>query len=1144
MNRKRKNLWRTNGGLLCFVDVSGFTPLAEKLAKLGPEGNEYLTELLNRFFGALTEEVSGAGGHILQFGGDALWAYFQNAEAGESACRGMLRRVENLGEHTFGERRYRLRVSLAAARGMELELWRVGPERGHLVLRGDAVAKVSRAEKLVGPGEHAVLHGEAKGTSRAKIAPFLADRPQPPQHQAGLRPTTAVFALLPQSPTPDDLDELVVEAHRMCERYEALLAKIVPLAERQATLILLGTPRAHDDDPRRGVDLALELVRDLELTGAAVASGYVYVGPVGGVSAWEYTAIGDPVNLAARLLDSTGPGQVLVAEETSRLCGADVDFELAWRKRVRGKTGEITAWLALGRSGGLKPARLRYGLIGRKEELARIDSLLERGFGVLYIMGEAGIGKSCLLAEAENRARTAGYRTVAGEVDRMHRDFGLLQSVFENLAGVLDTDTPGSTTEKLDTLFEKELPERPVLDRRRWRTVIGALVFHLETDRRVISGYAPEVLQNSLAEGVTVLVKKLAGDGLFLAFDDLHLADESSLGVLENALGVRGEEDGPVLVATARGEGRFAEAARRPFSALGAEEMALGDLGDDVWGIGDELLDGLPLEDDVRRLILERAQGNPFFLEQLVLDLIERGFIVRRGDRWVAGDGYLPDRLPANVFATILARVDRLHPASAEILRVASVIGQRFDERIIETLLPGKLETLGEAESTGLAVRDEKEELAYLFRHTLVREVTYRSLLVEQRKKLHHDVARAMIDLNEPPGEIAVHLERAERTAEAAEYHLKSAEAKKDYGSYSPAEGEARRSLELALEIDDPVLANGARLALADILTQLGRSGESLLLLEEAYAGSQELGDDHLAVKVCRLAVMSLIRLGRAAEINCWIKRAEEAAADDLFLRISIAPIRCYPYMFAQRYPEALRIVEEAARLFPDPVTDEEVRAMAIVHGNLGMLYTYTRELKNAELSLRRALELAEGTGDRSLVLDYRLNLSVLLTEQERFAEARSIQLKCIDEYEEMGYHQGHSTALYNLAQIEWELGEEDRAVEDLEKSLSIARRIRNAHRTARTASVLAYCLARRGRLEGARELADESVRLYEEHRFDNKVGLVYAIHAYLDACAGDAESAKRYLGLAEGCPAVDSRPSLDEVVSRTKAELGEPDDA
>ncbi|MCX7021204.1 MAG: hypothetical protein NTW26_02815 [bacterium] len=155
-------LWRAEGGLLCLVDVTGFTPLTEELTKLGPEGNEHLTGLLNAFFGALTEEVASGGGHTLQFGGDAYWAYFQNADAGERACRRMLRRVAGLGEQMFGKRRYRLEADLVAASGMELELWRVGPDRCHLVLTGDAVVKVSRAERLVGPGEYAFLHGRRR----------------------------------------------------------------------------------------------------------------------------------------------------------------------------------------------------------------------------------------------------------------------------------------------------------------------------------------------------------------------------------------------------------------------------------------------------------------------------------------------------------------------------------------------------------------------------------------------------------------------------------------------------------------------------------------------------------------------------------------------------------------------------------------------------------------------------------------------------------------------------------------------------------------------------------------------------------------------------------------------------------------------
>ena len=118
-NQSPDKRWRAKGGLTCLVDVTGFTPLTEELTRLGPEGNEYLSGLLNAFFGALTDEVAQAGGHILQFCGDALWAYFSNADAGERACRRMLRRIQELGEHTVGGRKYKLEASLAAARGLE-----------------------------------------------------------------------------------------------------------------------------------------------------------------------------------------------------------------------------------------------------------------------------------------------------------------------------------------------------------------------------------------------------------------------------------------------------------------------------------------------------------------------------------------------------------------------------------------------------------------------------------------------------------------------------------------------------------------------------------------------------------------------------------------------------------------------------------------------------------------------------------------------------------------------------------------------------------------------------------------------------------------------------------------------------------------
>ncbi|HDR06203.1 MAG TPA: tetratricopeptide repeat protein, partial [Candidatus Coatesbacteria bacterium] len=459
--------------------------------------------------------------------------------------------------------------------------------------------------------------------------------------------------------------------------------------------------------------------------------------------------------------------------------------------------------------------------------------------------------------------------------------------------------------------------------------------------------------------------------------------------------------------------------------------------------------------------------------------------------------------------------------------------------------------------------------------HSLVREVTYRSLLVDERRKLHRDVARAMVELDESgrgasyaPGEVAVHFDLAGCPSAAAGYFLKSYEAKKNYGSYDQAEKEAQRALELAQEpsaasyapgkIQDPMLAERARLALADVLSLLGRAEESLPLLERAFSGSMELenranrakramppanramppANTRLAVKVCLLAVQSLCRLNRAGDIGVWVQRARRAAGDDPFLEIEIAVISSYPDMFAGNYEQAAKILEQAAALLPDPRTDEEIQAMALVHGNLAILYSYMHLRSESEHQFRRAIELAERTGDRSLVLDNRLNLSFLLMTESRLEDALEMQRRCAEDYEAMGYHLGLSQALFYAARIELELGEGKRAAADLEKSLAVSRRIHDEAHIARTALFLGYHLTRSGRLDEAFSLIDEALRLYEKNDFDKKKGLAYAVRAYHDARAGEADSARRFLKLAEENPVVDSKPPQDEVLKLAREEL------
>jgi len=158
--------------------------------------------------------------------------------------------------------------------------------------------------------------------------------------------------------------------------------------------------------------------------------------------------------------------------------------------------------------------------------------------------------------------------------------------------------------------------------------------------------------------------------------------------------------------------------------------------------------------------------------------------------------------------------------------------------------------------------------------------------------------------------------------------------------------------------------------------------------------------------------------------------------------------------------------------------------------------------------------------------------------------EALEILHRCVEEYEAMGYHQGLSMALFNMAQIEVRLNDGEGAIRDFGKSLHFARRTKDIPRVARTASLLGYHLTRHDQLGKAKGLIDEALRLYEEHDFDNQKGLMYAIRAYFDARTGDAESARRYVRFAEENPVPDSQPPQGEVLDLVRDALGRAENA
>jgi predicted ATPase len=435
-----------------------------------------------------------------------------------------------------------------------------------------------------------------------------------------------------------------------------------------------------------------------------INTGPVVVGMVGTDTAHEYTAMGDAVNIAARMQATARAGSVLVTAATYRFVSPLVDAVDVGSLELKGKTEAIQAYeisgVKAGRTGTRGVLGLRSPLIGRDAQLARLRELfgvVRAGQGrVTCILGEPGIGKSRLLAElrADVERTDGSVRWIEGRCLSYGETlpYHLVLDLVRSLIGVTGSADESQVAESLQTFLRDVLGDG-------WAETyayLGHLLsLRLTPDQQsLLTVLEIEAIKRYVASLILVLRAVSLRGPVVLVCDDLHWADLASVDTLLQALPSLASL--PVLcILSSRVERgspgwRMIAGARDVFGDA-LTEIRLDPLStEDSRALVSNLLQIESLPADARDQILAKAEGNPFFVEEVIRMLIDRGAIVRDGDRWIAtervGDMNIPDTLQG----LLLARIDRLPQESRRTLRVASVIGRQFGVTILERLLEAK----------------------------------------------------------------------------------------------------------------------------------------------------------------------------------------------------------------------------------------------------------------------------------------------------------------------------------------------------------------------------------------------------------------------------------------------------------------------
>ena len=666
--------------------------------------------------------------------------------------------------------------------------------------------------------------------------------------------------------------------------YEGTVARLMG----DAILAFFGAPIAHEDDAARAVLAGLEIVRSIKPYSekiekrfgmqvnvrVGINTGTVVVGTVGSDLRMEYTAMGDAINLAARMEQTAAPGTVQIAHDTYKLVAPLFQVEELGGISVKGKEEPVPAYRVIARKA--TPGRVRGVagltsiLVGRDTEMATLQEILENaqhGVGhIVSLQSEAGLGKTRLIEEIQNKWRdnpALDWYALSSLSYESGHAYGMFQNLVRRLNNIGWEDSNADARVKLETMLARIEPAK----RARAAQVLEILLGLPDTSGLpLLEG---DAFQRELFAVMELLARQTfsAKPGV-LVIDDLHWSDAASVELLLSLLPLTNElpfvllyalrpmRDAPGWRVSQKASDefshRFTELKLRPLSN---PETAL---------LVSTLLGGIEIPRDLMQKILERTTGNPFFVEEVVRTLIDNGSFVREETtgKWMVTQQSETFEIPESLQALLAARIDQLEEMTRHTLQLSAVIGRSFYLRVLKAIadagqdLDYHLGVLQRLELIGEAAR--LPEVEYRFRNPLTQEVAYKTILLKQRREFHRRVAEIMEALyadrlDDYASFLAHHFAASDLYGKAIEYLRRAAQRAVALYAYQDAIQGLRAALAL---MPAQAAANALKAELLEELADAYRLvrdfGQASTLYQEALALAQELNESN-SIFVTRL---------------------------------------------------------------------------------------------------------------------------------------------------------------------------------------------------------------------------------------------------------------------------------------------------
>jgi class 3 adenylate cyclase len=1207
--------------VVLMADISGFTALSEQLAEQGAAGAEQLTAVLNHQFGQFIEIITSYGGDVVKFAGDgllAVWVVDGNSHSPTLTREAVLRAAHAawLMQQRPSDQIHSLSLRIGVAVGM-LRVSQLGGarHRWEMMLTGPALLAVSEAERQAAAGQvllavdawrlvaRACRGEEVTGgfqltavthppeplllppldVDPATLGRVQAYLPGAVRHRleagqsdwlAEIRRLTVLFAnlsVLFEKREPALVERLARRIQEIVYDYEGHINKISLDGKGVTLVVAFGLPPlTHEDDPLRALLAGQQLQQLLQEEGIAcglgVTTGRAFCGSVGNWQRREYTMIGSAVNLAARLMQQAGSHSSILCDQPTRDAAAGrLLFEPLPPLALKGLALPQAVYRLLSPRHTALPlahlAHTRLPLVGREQEYAGLASLVralnQNECGLVFIEGEAGIGKTRLMAELPGQAAQSDLAILVGAGDALEKNkpYHAWRPILAQLMAI-DTGAPPARQRQ----WAQEYLARIVPDKIALAPLLNAILPLDLPETSLTAQMAGEVRAGNTYQLVVALLRQEAQQRpILLLVEDAHWLDSASWQLAWQVY----QEVQPLLLAISLRPfagappaeyGYLASQSHCRFVRLGAmSAVENGRFIANCLGVED-------LPEAVSDFIWQKAEGHPLFSEELSYALRDSGILEVAGGRCQlapgAGDLQSLD-FPDTVQGVITSRLDRLGPQQQLALKVASVIGRVFAYRLLRDVHPIEndrsqlgdyLHHLEQLEITQLETPEP--ELAYVFKHIVIQEVAYNLMAFAQRRQLHQAIAvwheqTYQADLAPYYPLLAHHYQQAGQEAQSARYYgLAGEEALHHYANH-----EAVRFFNQALALAPPApdhfpsLQEGRwRRQLGAAYYELGQLAESKAELNQAL---KLLGTP--LPEVGGPALMALLgQAGRQLWRRLWPYAAPAGAETDRIREATqanalVSEVLYFTAETSRGMAASLKALNLAEQLGPGPelvraYTNTCIVASLIPLPPVARLYSrlalatarrtaqlgpyayalnYTAvyavgvcDWQQAEERLFEATAVADELGDRRQWITARAILAVQRHYQGCYDEGLALNDQVYQAARRTGNLVQQGWGLYSGGENLIRLGRPAEALPRIEQGYEIA--IKDAKVTAqmRAAGIWALAAWQIGDIELARRMADICAKLMGSSAPN--------IYSALEAYSGLAEV---YLGLLEQSP-------------------------